>query len=159
MSSDRSERDATREAASRLTTASPEETRALGRNLAARLQRGDCVGLFGELGSGKTCLAQGICEGLKVADPVTSPTFILVNEYRGEDREGRPLPVYHFDLYRLDEAEELIDLGWDDCLDGGGICLVEWAERAGGLLPAGAVRVEIEAPAPQVRAFRITYGE
>ena len=84
-----------------INTTSPDETRAFGRELSARLRPGDCVGLIGELGSGKTCLAQGICEGLNVPDRVTSPTFILVNEYLGRDAGSRRVSIYHFDLYRL----------------------------------------------------------
>ncbi len=138
---------------------SPDRTRAFGRELSARLRPGDCVGLIGDLGSGKTCLAQGICEGLNVADRVTSPTFILVNEYRGRDAASRPISVYHFDLYRLPDVESLIDLGWDDYLAGSGICLIEWAERAGSLLPARALRIRIDVPDSGLRRFNLDHGE
>ncbi len=143
---------------STLISSSPEETGTIGRDLAGRLRRGDCVALFGELGSGKTCLVQGICNGLQVTGPVTSPTFILVHEYRGRVKGG-VLPVYHFDLYRLGGPEELIDLGWDDYLDSGGICLVEWADRADGLLPPHTITVKIDAPQRRLRTFKLTYGE
>lgn len=138
---------------------SPDRTRAFGRELSARLRQGDCVGLIGDLGSGKTCLAQGICEGLNVADRVTSPTFILVNEYRGRDAASHPISVYHFDLYRLPDVESLIDLGWDDYLAGSGICLIEWAERAGSLLPARALRIRIDVPDSGLRRFNLDHGE
>ena len=140
-------------------SASPDQTRAFGRELSVRLRPGDCVGLIGELGSGKTCLAQGICEGLKVSDRVTSPTFILVNEYRGHDAASRPISVYHFDLYRLPDVESLIDLGWDDYLSGNGICLIEWAERAGSLLPPRALSIRIDVPESGLRRFKLDHGE
>ena len=116
-------------------TLSAAATRAWGREFATRLGPGQVVGLYGDLGSGKTCLAQGICAGLGVLDHVTSPTFILINEYRGSVGGGQ-LPVYHFDLYRLSDPRELEDLGAEEYFYGDGVCLVEWAERAGSLLPA-----------------------
>ena len=140
-------------------TTSPDQTRALGRELSGRLRPGDCVGLIGELGSGKTCLAQGICEGLKVSDRVTSPTFILVNEYHGRDATSRPIPIFHFDLYRLPDAVALIDLGWDDYLASNGVCLIEWAERAGSLLPGRMLRIRIEIPDSGSRRFILDDGE
>ncbi len=140
-------------------TTSPDQTRAFGRELSARLRPGDCVGLIGELGSGKTCLAQGICEGLNVSDRVTSPTFILVNEYLGKDVASRPISIYHLDLYRLPDVEALIDLGWDDYLASNGICLVEWAERAGSLLPERTLRIRIEIPESGSRRFILEDGE
>ena len=142
-----------------INTTSPDQTRAFGRELSARLRPGDCVGLIGELGSGKTCLAQGICEGLSVADRVTSPTFILVNEYAGRDVASRPVSIYHFDLYRLQDADALIDLGWDDYLAGDGICLIEWAERAGSLLPERTLHIRIEIPESGSRRIILENGE
>ena len=125
-------------------TNSPEETRAFGRRLAERLVPGTVVGLVGDLGSGKTCLVQAICETLKVTDPVTSPTFILINEYLGRDRANQPLPVYHFDLYRLNSSAELEDLGAEEYFYSKGICLIEWLERAADLLPAKHSEVRLE---------------
>jgi tRNA threonylcarbamoyladenosine biosynthesis protein TsaE len=108
----------------------PDRTRALGRALGERLGPGDFVALVGDLGSGKTCLAQGILAGLGVADPGGSPTFIILQEYAGR------LPVYHFDLYRLaDPALELAGLGYEEYFYGDGVALVEWADRAAGLWP------------------------
>ncbi|MEW6750392.1 MAG: tRNA (adenosine(37)-N6)-threonylcarbamoyltransferase complex ATPase subunit type 1 TsaE [Candidatus Latescibacterota bacterium] len=124
-------------------TRSPEETRALGAELAGTLEPGDVVALYGDLGSGKTCLAQGICAGLAVAGPVTSPTFILINEYRGVLR-GATIPVYHLDLYRLRSPEELENLGAEEYLCGQGVSLVEWAERAGDLLPSRRYEASLE---------------
>ncbi len=142
-------------AVTQVTSRSPAETRKLGKDLSETLERGDIVALTGALGSGKTCLTQGICEGLHVDDPVTSPTFVLVNEYRGQDRDGE-VTVYHFDLYRLEGADDLVDLGWDDYLDEGGICLVEWADRAEDVIPSRAVRIAIEAPDRCVRLLTLT---
>jgi tRNA threonylcarbamoyladenosine biosynthesis protein TsaE len=116
---------------------SPEETQALGRALAATLQKGAVVALTGDLGAGKTHFTKGLVEALG-GDPaeVTSPTFTLVHEYR----EGR-LPVFHFDFYRLEEASELRGIGWEDYLLEDGVLVVEWAERFPEALPDGTVRV------------------
>ena len=141
-----------------LTSASPEETRAFGRKLARGLRRGNCVALIGDLGSGKTCLAQGICEGLHVTDPVTSPTFILINEYLGRFSDGTSLPVYHFDLYRLGEPDELYALGSDEYFYGRGVCLIEWADMAGDLLPEETIQVRIAHTGAHSRQFTIIQG-
>lgn len=124
-------------------TRSAEETKSLGEELGHQLQAGDVVAFCGELGSGKTCMIQGVCQGLKVADYVTSPTFILINEYVGQ-LEGRPIPVYHFDLYRLRDSSELEELGAEEYFYSRGICLIEWAERAGNLLPPRRWEVRLE---------------
>lgn len=141
-----------------IVTRSPEETQAYGRRLAASLGPGDCVGFDGELGSGKTCLIQGVCSGLRVEDVVTSPTFILINEYEGRTAEGGALPVFHFDLYRLGGEDELIDLGCDDYFYGTGLCLVEWASYAGDLLPEMSVRVTIAPVDETTRRLTVTGG-
>lgn len=138
---------------------SPEETFTIGRNLAARLYRGQTVALIGDLGSGKTCLIQGICEGLGVREQVTSPTFILIQEYEGRDCDGFRTPIYHFDLYRLRSPGDLVDLGWDDYLARSGICLIEWADRAGDLLPAGTITIRIEAQNSLERTLKLSDGE
>jgi tRNA threonylcarbamoyladenosine biosynthesis protein TsaE len=100
------------------------ETRQLGSDLAGLLLPGDVVLLIGELGAGKTCFAQGVARGLEVNEQVTSPTFTLMREYRGR------LPLYHLDAYRLDGAADLFTIGADEYLDGDGILLVEWGDRA-----------------------------
>ena len=140
-------------------SSSPEETHSIGRELATGLRPGGCVALHGELGSGKTCLIQGICGGLKVTDRVTSPTFILINEYAGKDAAGAYLPVYHFDLYRLAGPDDLLDLGCDDYFYGTGVCLIEWAERGGKVLPPDAIHIHIEATGQSSRKFNISYPE
>ncbi len=94
-----------------------------------------------------------------MSDRVTSPTFILVNEYLGKDVASRPISIYHLDLYRLPDVEALIDLGWDDYLASNGICLVEWAERAGSLLPERTLRIRIEIPESGSRRFILEDGE
>jgi len=108
---------------------SPAETQALGAKLGARLDAGSLLAFTGELGAGKTAFIRGLAEGLGITEPVTSPTFTIVNEY-----EGGRLPLFHFDLYRLGSSDELFDIGWEDYLRRGGICAVEWSERAADLL-------------------------
>jgi tRNA threonylcarbamoyladenosine biosynthesis protein TsaE len=111
-------------------TRSEAETIALGRSLAPRLRPGDVVCLDGDLGAGKTRFVQGVCSGLGVRGHVTSPTFTIMNRY-----DGAAVPVYHFDFYRIRSLDELTDLGFTEYRDGGGICLIEWAAKADGLLP------------------------
>lgn len=113
------------------------ETEALGEALAARLRPGDVVAYRGDLGAGKTAFTRGLARGLGCGGRVSSPTFTVVNEH-----EGR-LPLFHFDLYRLGGADELFDIGWEDYLDRGGVCAVEWSERAAAALPPEAVLVTI----------------
>ncbi len=126
-----------------LTTHSAAQTQALGAELGLGMAPGELIAFRGDLGSGKTCMIQGICQALEVDDYVTSPTFMLINEYAGR-LNGKELPVYHFDLYRLRGADELEDLGAEDYFYGRGVCLVEWAERANGLLPPGCREVWME---------------
>ena len=109
------------------------ETIAFGAELASGLAAGDCLALVGDLGAGKTHFTKGVVAGLGCDRAVTSPTFTLVHEYLG----GR-LPVFHFDFYRLESADELLDIGWDDYLDAGGVTIVEWADKFPELLPAGS---------------------
>jgi tRNA threonylcarbamoyladenosine biosynthesis protein TsaE len=107
-----------------------ETTLAVAAEFAQTLNPGDVVALCGGLGAGKTHFSKGIVSGLGCVAAVSSPTFTLVQEYHG----GR-LPVYHFDLYRLESPTELLGIGWDDYLDAGGVCLVEWADKFPALLP------------------------
>jgi tRNA threonylcarbamoyladenosine biosynthesis protein TsaE len=113
------------------------QTRRLGRRLASLLQPGDVLALVGDLGAGKTRWIQGVCQGLGVTDPVVSPTFTLVNEYRGK------WPVYHIDLYRLVDAAEAFSFGLDDYLYGAGISMIEWADRAVDFLPDEYLTIEL----------------
>ena len=121
----------------RIQTHSPEETEAVGRKLAAQLQPGDVLAYYGDLGAGKTAFTRGLAAGLGVTEPVTSPTYTIVNEYLS----GR-LPLFHFDMYRLGSADELFDIGWEDYLARGGICAVEWSENVEEALD-GALRITI----------------
>lgn len=116
---------------------SPEETQRLGEALGRRLKAGDVVATIGELGAGKTCFLQGLARGLGVTETATSPTFVLINQYRGR------LPVYHVDAYRTTSLAELLDLGLEEFFYGEGVTVVEWADKLLPLLPPHAVTVRI----------------
>jgi len=105
-------------------TNSPEETEAVARSLGEKLRPGAVLAYRGDLGAGKTAFTRGLAKGLGAKEQVTSPTYTIVNEYI----TGR-LPLFHFDMYRLQSAEDLWDIGWEDYLDRGGVCAVEWSER------------------------------
>ena len=105
--------------------------------MAEQLRPGDVVAYFGDLGAGKTAFTRGLARGLGIAEPVTSPTYTLVNEYLS----GR-MPLFHFDMYRLGSSEELFDIGWEDYLARGGVCAVEWSENVADAL-TGAISVSI----------------
>lgn len=114
------------------------ETEALGARLAGVLSPGAVVAYRGGLGMGKTAFTRGLARGLGYVGRVTSPTFTIVNEY-----EGGRLPLFHFDMYRLGSAEELFDIGWEDYLDRGGVCAVEWSEQVAEALPPETVFVAL----------------
>lgn len=118
---------------------SEEDTRKLGLELAKDAKAGDVFALVGDLGTGKTALTRYIAEGLGVTNTISSPTFTIVKEYHS----GR-LPLYHFDVYRLSDGDELIDIGAEDYLFGNGICVIEWADIVKEVLPENAIRIEIE---------------
>lgn len=119
----------------------PEETAAFARRLAGILGPSSVVAFYGDLGSGKTFICQSIAAALDVTEPVTSPSFTLVQEYRGR------WPVYHFDFYRLHSLDEVVELGFQDYLDAEGLCLLEWPQVARPLLPPSTLHIEIELPA------------
>ena len=119
-------------------TNSAAETRELGKRLSEQLKAGDVILLEGDLGAGKSEFARGVAKGLGVTETVTSPSFTILNVY-----ESGKLPLYHFDWYRLESSEELYELGMDEYLGGNGIALVEWPERIGSVIPAGARKVFI----------------
>lgn len=119
-------------------TSSARETIELGKKIGLELKPGEVLALSGQLGAGKTTLIQGIAEGLGVSDYVTSPTFILINEYLGR------LPFYHIDLYRLEDPEQIEELGISEYYEKDGIVVIEWAERLGDLLPENAKQIKIE---------------
>ena len=103
---------------------SEQMTEQLGARMAALLQPGDVIAYYGDLGAGKTAFTRGLAAGLGISDRVTSPTYTIVNEYLS----GR-MPLFHFDMYRLGSADELFDIGWEDYLERGGVCAVEWSEN------------------------------
>jgi tRNA threonylcarbamoyladenosine biosynthesis protein TsaE len=136
--------------AERFESGSPEETAALGARLAERLGPGDVVALTGELGAGKTCFTQGLARGLGVSGRAVSPTFVLVNEYRGR------LPVHHVDAYRTGSLTELLDLGIDELFSGDGVTIVEWADKLLPLLPPHTVHVHIEGVGDEPRIVTVS---
>jgi tRNA threonylcarbamoyladenosine biosynthesis protein TsaE len=117
----------------------PEATKAIGRTIGSILKGGEIICLYGEVGTGKTCLTQGIAEGLKVKNPkaVKSPSFILIREYVGN------IPLYHIDLYRLLSTEELEELGYEEYLYSEGVTVIEWAEKMGPYLPTQRIDITL----------------
>ena len=115
-----------------------EETEEFGTKLGKILKSGDIICLNGDLGAGKTTLTKSIGLGLDVKEYITSPTFTLINQYRGR------LPVYHFDEYRLENADELYDLGFDEYFYGNGVCIIEWADKIENLLPKERLVLDIK---------------
>ena len=132
-------------------TKSPEETEAIGAALAVTLEPGAVIAYRGDLGAGKTAFTRGLARGLGYTDSVTSPTYTIVNEYLG----GR-LPLFHFDMYRLRSADDLWDIGWEDYLDRGGVCAVEWSEQVAEAMPPETVYVTISRRPEDDRARIIT---
>jgi tRNA threonylcarbamoyladenosine biosynthesis protein TsaE len=119
-------------------TNSPEETEAVGEKLAQTLLPGTVIAYEGDLGAGKTAFTRGLARGLGIIDCVTSPTYTIVQEYLG----GR-MPLFHFDMYRLGSSDELFDIGWEDYLERGGVCAVEWSENVRDALESPiTVRIE-----------------
>ncbi len=117
-----------------------EETIKLGELIGRALKPGDIIALRGELGAGKTVLVKGMAKGLDIKEEPNSPTFVLMNVYQGR------MPLYHFDLYRISGAEELEGIGYEEYLFGGGVSVVEWAERAEEIFPQSTIEVEIKIP-------------
>ncbi len=132
---------------------SPAETVRFGRILGEGLKAGDVVALTGELGSGKTCLTQGIASGLGVPENyvITSPTFTLINEY-----PGREAALIHVDLYRLQGAQDLADTGFEEYISGGGVMVIEWAERIPDVVPDGAVCVALTYMDENIRKLELS---
>jgi len=130
-------------------SASPEATEAAGERLGRVLPPGAVVALTGELGAGKTCFIQGLVRGLGATVRATSPTFVLINQYRGR------VPVYHVDAYRTESLTELMDLGLLELFGGEGVTVVEWADKLGSLLPPDAIHVHIAGVGDEPRAITI----
>jgi tRNA threonylcarbamoyladenosine biosynthesis protein TsaE len=134
-------------------TNSPEQTEAVGAALAKILTPGTILAYRGDLGAGKTAFTRGLAKGLGSADPVTSPTYTIVNEYLS----GR-MPLFHFDMYRLASSDDLWDIGWEDYLERGGVCAVEWSENVADAME-NAIFVTIEKTGEESRRITIEGGE
>ena len=132
-------------------TNSEKETTYEGEKLGRTLKPGSTVALHGELGAGKTAFTRGIAVGLGISANVSSPTFTIVNEYSGE------IPLFHFDMYRLEDEDELFDIGWDDYHDRGGVCVVEWSEKVPGAFHPGTLMVNIINLGEDMRSIEIRY--
>lgn len=130
---------------------SPEDTKKLGAKIAILLKKGDVLALVGELGSGKTTFTKGIAKGLGVAHSkyVNSPSFVIVNEYKGR------LPLYHMDLYRLDRLSQIETIGYEEYLWSGGVCVIEWADKIKKLLPGEYIEIELRHRGAKERAIRL----
>ena len=133
-----------------LVSHSADETQRLGRLIGERASPGDIYLLVGTLGAGKTCLTQGIARGLGIDDYVMSPSFVLVRELHGR------LPLYHIDLYRLDNIEEIVELGLDSYLYGNGVCVIEWAEKGLSVLPEEHLLIQMSYISDTVRRLQLT---
>ena len=134
-------------------THSPEETEALGERLAKLLKPGDILAYRGDLGAGKTAFTRGLARGLDSREQVTSPTYTIVNEYLG----GR-IPLFHFDMYRLRSSDDLFDIGWEDYLDRGGVCAVEWSENVADAME-DAIFITIEKLGEDARRITLEGGD
>ena len=134
-------------------THSPAETEAVGEALAKTLRPGTVLAFRGDLGAGKTAFTRGLGRGLGCTERVTSPTYTIVNEYTS----GR-LPLFHFDMYRLRSSEDLFDTGWEDYLERGGVCAVEWSENVADALD-GAIWITIEKTGDDSRRITIEGGD
>jgi len=134
-------------------TRSPEETEKIGEAFGKTLSPGTVIAYEGDLGAGKTAFTRGLARGLGCDETVTSPTYTIVNEYL----TGR-IPLFHFDMYRLNSADDLWDIGWEDYLERGGVCAVEWSENVAEAME-DAVRVRIEKTGEDSRQITIEGGE
>ena len=134
-------------------TNSPQETERVGAALGKILTPGTVIAYLGDLGAGKTAFTRGLAKGLGCGDMVTSPTYTIVNEYLS----GR-LPLFHFDMYRLASSDDLWDIGWEDYLDRGGVCAVEWSENVADAME-DAIRITIEKTGENSRRITIEGGK
>ena len=134
-------------------TNSPQETELVGEKLAGVLRPGTVIAYRGDLGAGKTAFTRGLARGLGYSDPVTSPTYTIVNEYLG----GR-MPLFHFDMYRLHSSDDLWDIGWEDYLDRGGVCAVEWSENVADAME-NAIFITIEKLGENARQITVEGGD
>jgi len=133
-----------------------EQTLNLGKQIGSFLKQGDIIALQGTLGAGKTTITKGIAKGLEITENITSPTFSLISEYAGR------LPLFHMDVYRLDSAEDFIDLGIDEMLYGSGVCVIEWSEKIMTELPEDSIILKLKINSDGSRVIIIDnwpYGE
>ena len=135
-----------------IVTNSESETIFEGEQLGSTLGAGTVVAMYGGLGSGKTAFTRGLAKGLGIASSVSSPTFTIVNEYPGET------PLFHFDMYRVNNETELFDIGWDDYLERGGVCAIEWSENVIAAIPPDAISVKFENLGGDKRRIEIIRG-
>jgi len=131
-------------------TNNEDETVREGIKLGRGLMPGAVVALYGDLGAGKTAFTRGVAKGLGITASVSSPTFTIVNEYPGD------IPLFHFDMYRLENENELYDIGWDDYLDRSGICIVEWSEKVPGAFTSDTILVRILKLSDNKRSIEIS---
>lgn len=129
------------------------ETMLEGEKLGKSLSKDSVVALYGGLGAGKTAFTRGLAVGLGITADISSPTFTIVNEYSGK------IPLFHFDMYRLDSEDELFDIGWDDYLERGGVCAVEWSEKVPGAFPPGTIKVTLNKLSDNTRKLEITVSD
>ncbi len=130
------------------------QTIRLGQRLGELLRPGDLILLLGDFGTGKTHLIKGIAQGLGSADLVNSPSFVLINEYRAGPQHGC-MPIFHADLYRIEDADELAGIGLEEAWAGDGVCLIEWAEQAGGRIPGEHLAIHLQHLAETKRTLRL----
>ncbi len=128
---------------------SAESTIKIGKIIGSSLKKGTVIAFKGTLAAGKTTLTKGIAEALQIDEVITSPTFTLISEYDGK------LPLYHFDVYRLDTVEDFLNLGSEELVYGDGICVIEWSEKIESALPKDAIIIEIEILTPETRKIII----
>ncbi|HAO30261.1 MAG TPA: tRNA (adenosine(37)-N6)-threonylcarbamoyltransferase complex ATPase subunit type 1 TsaE [Treponema sp.] len=132
------------------TTHSADQTISLGTKIGQKLTPGDVIAMTGTLAAGKTTITKGIAKALGVTETITSPTFCLISEYEGT------MPLYHMDVYRLDGAEDFVNLGVDDMLYGNGVCIIEWSEKIQSEIPSKAIRLDIQAKSADERTITIS---
>ena len=134
---------------------SEEETKEIGKQIGKKLKKGDIVTLYGDFGSGKTVLVKGIAKGMKCKEQVKSPSFVFMHEYKGK------FPIYHIDLYRVNNLNDIVALGIQEFFGsfgesrGQGVCIIEWAEKAKGLLPENSIRIELKILSENTREINI----
>ncbi len=129
------------------------DTQKIAAEIAGSLKGGDFIAMYGDLGAGKTAFVQGLAKALGITSNITSPTFTIINEY-----EGR-LPLYHFDVYRIADCDEMYEIGYDEYISGDGVCIIEWAELIEEMIPENAVWIKIEKNLEKGIDYRkITFG-